>query len=213
MVVVVLLAIGILPAAAQEAVQLRDVTGAIVNGTANSLPASASPSPSTVNGEHLRGVHHHDRHQGQLPLREHPPRSRGPLRRDRSLPGSRVRHRHRPSPRVHSAGHRQYLRDVRRPVAPLGVELLAADSPGRQDRPRRVRPGDRQRGKCKRPDLRPRRRTHESPPLRPAAGREGPPDRHLPRRGRRHPGRSWVRRPRQHPPRRARGHVRLPLRL
>ena len=39
MVVVVLLAIGTMNVAAQEAVQLRDVTGTIVNGTANSLPA------------------------------------------------------------------------------------------------------------------------------------------------------------------------------
>ena len=39
MVVTFLVAIGTLPVAAQEAVQLREVSGAIVNGTANSLPA------------------------------------------------------------------------------------------------------------------------------------------------------------------------------
>ena len=39
MVVAFLIAVGTLPAAAQEALQLRDVTGTIVNGTANSLPA------------------------------------------------------------------------------------------------------------------------------------------------------------------------------
>ena len=39
MVVAFLIAVGTLPAAAQEALQLRDVTGTIVNGTGNSLPA------------------------------------------------------------------------------------------------------------------------------------------------------------------------------
>ena len=39
MFVAVLFALGTLPVAAQEAVQLREVTGTIVNGTANSLPA------------------------------------------------------------------------------------------------------------------------------------------------------------------------------
>ena len=39
MVVAFLIAVGTLPAAAQEAVQLREVTGTIVNDTANSLPA------------------------------------------------------------------------------------------------------------------------------------------------------------------------------
>ena len=167
--------------AAQEAIQLREVSGAIVNGTANSLPAfgltvtlhrqTASTYEESTTTTDTKGNFRFE----NIPL--DPEALYGvTVRYQGVVYGTDIDLRPESIPPVTD----QYLRDVGRPVAPLGFQLLTAHTAGRQDRPRRLRPGDRKRGERERPDLRPRSRADESPPLRPArrarrASRSTPP--------------------------------------
>ena len=189
MVVAFLIAVGTLPAAAQEALQLREVTGTIVNGTANSLPAfsltvtlhrqTATTYEESTTTTDTKGTFRFE----NIPLDPEAlygltVRYQGVVYgtdidlRPESIPPVTVN--------IYETSDDQSLLSVSSSSLLIPqVDKIARDV---------YALGDRERGEFQRPDLRPRSRTYESPPLRPPSGCKGPPDRHLPRRGRRHSG-------------------------
>ena len=121
-----------LPVAAQEAVQLRDVSGTIVNGTANSLPAfgltvtlhrqTANTYEESTTTTDTKGSFRFE----NIPL--DPEALYGvTVRYQGVVYGTDIDLRPESIPPVTV----NIYEDVRRPVAPLRFQLFAAYSPGR----------------------------------------------------------------------------------